>query len=208
MYDGLSSRALELMRERAERQKMELALKEANSKLEQANEMLESLSITDQLTSLHNRRHFERVFTRKLKSCRREQVYICLTILDIDHFKKLNDCYGHSSGDDALKKVAQALKDACDRPEDYPFRIGGEEFGIISCYQDKNESYAFAEKIRLCIEQLNIPNQESSVNDHLTASLGFFTEIPNKDSSLDNYLDKADANLYRAKNFGRNNVVG
>lgn len=208
MYDGLSSRALELMRERAERQKMELALKEANSKLEQANEMLESLSITDQLTGLHNRRHFERVFTRKLKSCRREQVYICLTILDIDHFKKLNDCYGHSSGDDALKKVAQALKDACDRPEDYPFRIGGEEFGIISCYQDKNESYAFAEKIRLCIEQLNIPNQESSVNDHLTASLGFFTEIPNKDSSLDNYLDKADANLYRAKNFGRNSVVG
>ena len=208
MYDGLSSRALELMRERSRRQKMELELKKANNKLEQANKMLESLSITDQLTGLHNRRHFEQVFTQKLKSCRREQIYLCLIMLDLDHFKKLNDKYGHSCGDYALKQVAQALKDCCNRPEDFPFRIGGEEFCVITSYQDKGESYTFTEKIRICIEGLNIPNQESSVSDTLTASLGFFTEIPDKTISIDDYLEKSDANLYRAKSFGRNNVVG
>lgn len=208
MYDSLSSRALDLMREKDIRHKMELKLKETNNKLQQANEMLESLSITDQLTGLHNRRHFEDVFNQKLRSCKRERAYFGLIMLDIDHFKKLNDKYGHSGGDNALKRVAQAIKDACERPEDFPFRIGGEEFCVITSYQDRSKSRAFAEKIRTCIEDLNIPNQESSVSDTLTVSLGFFTEVPDNTSSMDDYLDTSDANLYSAKNSGRNNVVG
>jgi diguanylate cyclase (GGDEF)-like protein/hemerythrin-like metal-binding protein len=208
MYNGLSSRAIELMRERAIRKKVELELTEANTKLVQANEMLESLSITDQLTGLSNRRHFEYVFIQQLKRCRREQCYFSLIMLDIDYFKKLNDKYGHSAGDIALRKVAQALKVFCKRPEDFSFRLGGEEFCIITSFQNHEETFAFAEKIGAHVASLNIPNQDSTVSDVLTVSLGFFTEIPNNSSSMDNFLVKSDENLYKAKKSGRNAVVG
>ncbi len=208
MYNGLSSRAIELMRERAIRKKIELELIETNNKLLQANEMLESLSITDQLTGLYNRRHFEYIFIQQLKRCQREQCYFSLIMLDIDYFKKLNDKYGHSVGDVALREVAQAIKAFCKRPEDFSFRLGGEEFCIITSSLNNEKTFAFADKIRTYIASLNIPNQDSTVSDVLTISLGFFSEIPNNASSMDNFLVKSDENLYKAKKSGRNKVVG
>lgn len=208
MYDVLSSRALDLMRERTIRNKIELELTKTNKKLKEANEMLRGLSITDQLTGLFNRRHFESIFIHQLNSCKREQCYFSLIMLDIDFFKKLNDNYGHTAGDIALKKVAKELRSCCKRAEDIVFRLGGEEFGIITSFRNQDEAHAFAEKIRIQIENLNIPNQDSTVSDRLTISLGLFTEVPNNSSSMDNFLVKSDENLYKAKKSGRNIAVG
>ena len=128
MNSGLSSQVIVFRSERSIRKKIELKLIDTNNKLLQANEMLESLSITDQLTGLYNRRHFEYVFIQQIKRCRREQCYFSLIMLDIDYFKKLNDKYGHSVGDVALREVAQAIKAFCKRPEDFHFVLAERSF--------------------------------------------------------------------------------
>ncbi|MCB1935716.1 MAG: diguanylate cyclase, partial [Nitrosomonas sp.] len=132
MYDSLSSRTLALVRESNQRKRMEQELKIANKQLRQANARLESLSITDDLTGLSNRRHFNNVFALEIKRARREKTSAALLIIDIDFFKKINDNYGHSMGDKTLIKVGQALKKLCKRPGDYAFRLGGEEFCVIA----------------------------------------------------------------------------
>jgi hemerythrin-like metal-binding protein len=109
MYESLSSRTLELMRERVKRKKMEQQLRELNKELE-------IQSITDQLTGLNNRRHFDKVLDQELKRCVREKRNLALMMIDIDYFKRLNDHYGHIQGDRALQDVAQCLMDHCQRP--------------------------------------------------------------------------------------------
>lgn len=101
MYDSLSSRTLALVRESNQRKRMEQELKIANKQLRQANARLESLSITDDLTGLSNRRHFNNVFALEIKRARREKTSAALLIIDIDFFKKINDNYGHSQGNRA-----------------------------------------------------------------------------------------------------------
>ena len=151
MYDELSSRTLELMRERVKRKKM-------GKKLSQANRELKKLAITDQLTGLFNRRYFGTVFEAELRRAKREKRNLTFVMLDIDHFKNLNDHYGHVQGDSALKMVAKRLKQICRRPSDFVFRLGGEEFGAIVADHSSFSGVDFAEKIRARIENLGIPN--------------------------------------------------
>ncbi|WP_188664786.1 GGDEF domain-containing protein [Terasakiella brassicae] len=200
MYDGLSTRTLDLMRERRARIIAEQELREVNRRLEE-------LSVTDQLTGLYNRRHFERVLDREMKRARRENKAVTLYMLDIDYFKSLNDHYGHSGGDVALKTVGQKLFEICRRPSDYAFRIGGEEFAVISREHEEDDDLIFAELIRRAVEDLAIPNVKSEVNDCLTVSVGGFAKIPTKQDTVDTYMKEADARLYRAKDAGRNIVV-
>jgi diguanylate cyclase (GGDEF)-like protein/hemerythrin-like metal-binding protein len=200
MYDGLSTRTLELMRERRARMIAEQELREANNRLEE-------LSVTDQLTGLYNRRHFEHVLTREMKRAHREERAVTLYMLDIDYFKNLNDHYGHSGGDIALKAVGQKLYEICRRPSDYAFRIGGEEFAVISREHKEDDELLFAELIRKAIEDMAIPNAESAVGPLLTVSVGGFAKIPLRDDTIDIYMKAADARLYRAKDAGRNTVV-
>ncbi len=200
MYDGLSSRTLSLMRERNARIKVEKELKHVN-------EQLKALSITDQLTGLYNRRHFEEIFIEQRKKTSHSQIPLTFLLLDIDYFKKLNDHYGHSGGDEALKKLAICLQEACSEPNTYAFRLGGEEFAIIASDKTDGSDKEFAEHIRSQIEALKIPNKNSAVSEFMTVSIGVVTLIPKATESINTFMKTADKYLYKAKELGRNQIV-
>ena len=207
MYDSLSSRTMELMRESHKREQIEKELHKANKQLRKANLRLESLAVTDQLTDLFNRRHFNTIFARELKRAKRDKIPLALIVLDIDHFKKINDNYGHSAGDRALLQIGQKLKEICHRPGDFPFRLGGEEFSILAANLDYQGTIEFAEIIRKEIENLNIHNQNNSTAQYLTVSIGTITRIPGKTDTVDSFMSTADARLYQAKELGRNRLI-
>ncbi len=201
MYDGLSSGTLDLLRERNARIKVEEELRATNKRLE-------ILSVTDQLTGLYNRRHFEQVFRDELKRGRRNNASLNLIMLDLDHFKSLNDRYGHSVGDQALSSVGDCLQSVCKRPSDFAFRIGGEEFAVIAVAENPQSGALLSERIRSGVEALNIPNLNSSSGSVLTVSLGAVTINPSEYiGSLDNYMKIVDERLYKAKAHGRNCVI-
>jgi len=200
MYDSLSSRTLDLLRERAERERAEERLKSANRRLEE-------LAVTDQLTRLWNRRHFDNVFGRELKRAQRNKSMLTFIMFDIDHFKNLNDCYGHAQGDVALQAVGKTLMEICRRPGDMPFRIGGEEFGVLVLDHSDQMGERFGEIIRSALENLKIENIGSSVGDHLTVSVGVVSCVPEHNDTVETLIKIADQRLYRAKNQGRNRIV-
>ena len=200
MYDALSTLTLDLMREHSERL-------QAEKKLKDAYRELEKLSVTDQLTGLFNRRHFDTVFEQELLRTRRAKRKLAYIMFDIDHFKKLNDRYGHLEGDAALKKVGEKLKSICRRPGDFAFRLGGEEFGVIVSDQNLNDIASFAEAIRSGIYELRIPNADSDVADWMTISLGMVIKQPHAGDTIDNFVKIADERLYKAKQQGRNQIV-
>jgi len=200
MYDSLSSRTLDLLRERAERERAEERLKSANRRLEE-------LAVTDQLTRLWNRRHFDNVFGRELKRAKRNKSMLTFIMFDIDHFKNLNDCYGHAQGDVALQAVGKTLMEICRRPGDMPFRIGGEEFGVLVLDHSDHMGARFGEIIRSALENLKIENIGSSVGDHLTVSVGVVTCVPEHNDTVEALIKIADQRLYRAKSQGRNRIV-
>jgi len=98
--------------------------------------LIEEISITDGLTSLYNRRHFDNVFEQQIKQSKRDKNLLAFLIIDIDHFKQYNDTYGHQEGDKTLQLVAKALSETLKRPNDYTFRLGGEEFGLLYHIED------------------------------------------------------------------------
>jgi diguanylate cyclase (GGDEF)-like protein/hemerythrin-like metal-binding protein len=200
MYDEISSRTLSLMRERLKR-------KAAEEALIQANRELEKRAITDQLTGLFNRRHFDEVFALELRKNRRNKRNLTLIMLDIDFFKKLNDQYGHAQGDSALEKLGQLLKELCRRPGDIAFRIGGEEFAIVISEQSPSSSHGFAERIRGKVEALKIPSVNNDAMIRIRVSVGVITKVPELTDSVKTYMNEADARLYRAKGQGRNQIV-
>jgi len=200
MYDGLSSRAIDLMRERSARIKAEESLKKAN-------ERLKELSITDQLTGLYNRRYFNTVFQTEMRRARREKRPLTYILMDIDFFKSFNDNYGHPEGDTALERVGGRLIEACRRPSDYAFRIGGEEFVVLATNMSGKNAGAFGEILRASIEGLKIPHNYSTVNKHMTISVGVVNKIPSLDDTLENFAKIADVRLYKAKELGRNRVI-
>jgi len=200
MYDGLSSRTLELLRERSARTKAEEQLKDANKKLEE-------LSITDQLTGLHNRRYLDSVFENESRRAQRNKSLLTYYLIDIDYFKSFNDNFGHLAGDSALKQVADRLKEICRRPTDFAFRIGGEEFGILSINRAMDEAAMFGEIIRKSIEDLKFLHEHSEVSKYVTVSVGGVCKIPSPKGKLDEYVEIADKRLYHAKSSGRNRVV-
>ena len=200
MYDGLSSRTLDLLRERNARSKAEQKLKVANKKLEE-------LSITDQLTGLYNRRYLESVFEHESRRALRNRLLLTYYLIDIDFFKNFNDNYGHLEGDSALKQVAHRLKEICRRPSDFAFRIGGEEFGIFSTNRAEDAALTFGKIIRKSIEDLKILHGHSEVSEFVTVSLGGVCRIPAREGALTEYVEIADKRLYVAKSSGRNRVV-
>lgn len=200
MYDGLSNRAIELMRERRARIKAEERLREANKKLEQ-------LSRTDQLTGLYNRRYFSTVFLDELKRARRHGITLTYMMIDIDYFKTYNDNYGHLAGDEALKQVGKCLTGLCRRSSDQAFRIGGEEFGLLSSGLDEGQAEAFAHIVRSEVEALKIEHNGSDVMPCITVSIGVATKVPGPEDTLNDYFKLADNRLYIAKNQGRNRVI-
>ncbi len=166
----------------------------------------EELLITDALTHIHNRRHFNDMFPRMINAVKRDGGYLNFLILDIDHFKQYNDTYGHQSGDEALVSVAQVLQKALRRGSDYCFRLGGEEFGILYKSQDKHEAYTFAEVIREVIMSLHIEHEKNGDEGIITASLGLVCMGSDELVNDTEMYALADEYLYTAKKNGRNRV--
>ena len=164
---------------------------------------IEQLSITDELTQLYNRRHFNIKIEEEINRAKRDDKYFTLLIIDIDYFKQYNDTYGHQKGDVALEKVASVLKTFTNRVSDFAFRLGGEEFGIITAL-DKEKAIDFATAIREKIEALKIEHSASEVSSYITISIGISSRKGFDITNSDAMYKEADDALYDAKNLGRN----
>jgi diguanylate cyclase (GGDEF)-like protein len=170
--------------------------------LKEANRQLETIAHTDALTQLSNRRHLVSVFEIEFNRARRHHLQLSCAILDIDHFKRINDEHGHLVGDKVLKAVARLLADSV-RQTDLVGRYGGEEFCLILAHTALEETALLADKLRLAIAQLELSEGGSRVE--ITASFGVAQVMP-EDQAIADVIGRADSALYRAKRNGRNRV--
>lgn len=181
-------------------------LEELQQQLEETNEQLLMLSTTDGLTGLMNKRKYEEIFRDEWQRASRTNTCLSLVMMDIDHFKSYNDSFGHHTGDDCLRTVADALSKMELRQLDKVARIGGEEFAIVLPDTDKEGAELVAERVRTTIEALQIPHSSESARLWVTASLGFSTIWPTKDLNPRSLVEAADNALYESKRRSRNCV--
>ena len=180
------------------------SLLETTRLLEDANEQLERAASTDGLTNVANRRVFDERLELEWRRCRRNHQPLSLLMIDIDHFKRFNDLYGHVAGDECLRTVAITLSSTLSRAADLVARYGGEEFGAVLPDTTEERATHLAEELRRQIEELELNDLPSAAG--ITISVGVATEVPDKDRSAGDLIRSADANLYVAKNQGRNQV--
>ncbi|WP_028574709.1 diguanylate cyclase domain-containing protein [Desulfonatronovibrio hydrogenovorans] len=171
--------------------------------LKRHRDYLENISMMDGLTGIPNRRRFDEYLLQEWRRAQRRRTWISLLMLDIDHFKLYNDNYGHSKGDQCLKKVARTIEDVLTRPADLAARYGGEEFACVLPETDPAGASTMAEKIHAGIASLKIPHEYSPIDQSLTLSIGASSTIPEPGSSPDILVRKADQMLYLAKRSGR-----
>ncbi|MBI5895974.1 MAG: diguanylate cyclase [Desulfobacterales bacterium] len=170
-------------------------------------DMLEKLSKQDGLTDIPNRRNFEESLAREWGRAMRSRQPLSLVMMDIDHFKRYNDCYGHGAGDGCLRRVARTLKKSLARPTDFVARYGGEEFVALLPDTDADGARHVAEQLRAAVEAAAIPHDLSNTAPVVTLSIGLAThsddDIKINARQLQQFADQA---LYRAKQRGRNQV--
>ena len=165
---------------------------------------LEKQANKDGLTDIANRKYFTFYSENQWQICMEEKQLISLLFIDVDYFKKYNDTYGHLSGDDCLKRIAEVLKKNTLRPLDCSARYGGEEFVLFLPRTDIDGAVKIAEKINSDIKQLKIPNSGSKISEFITVSIGINTTIPDNAGGLKDFIEKADKALYKSKESGRN----
>jgi len=166
----------------------------------------EELSIMDELTKIYNRRYFNKVFQEEANRAQRERHSFCFAIMDIDNFKLYNDNYGHDEGDVALKHFADALSAITKRSNEFFFRLGGEEFGLIFRSNSKKAALEYAKNLCQKVEDLNIEHLENLPSKKLTISIGLVYVSPDEAFDLKRIYKQADQALYLAKDRGRNRV--
>nr|WP_246525170.1 diguanylate cyclase [Geomobilimonas luticola] len=171
-------------------------------KLDEVQKRLKKLASTDELTGLRNRRHIMKRLEEEFERAGRLLEPLCVIVLDIDHFKRINDTHGHPFGDLVLKRVAKRLQEAT-RRYDTIGRIGGEEFLVISPGTTAEEALHLAERLRTVVSQEPMGDGEKDVV--ITLSAGLTLSKPG-DRGSETLLKRADAALYRAKQGGRNRV--
>ena len=181
-----------------------LRLLAQNEELQRVNEVFLQLSITDSLTKLHNHRFFQEHLPREMKRAARTGEALCLILIDIDDFKKLNDRYGHSVGDAVLKHTAEAMNTEI-RDMDLLARYGGEEFALLASQTTLEGAVALAEKLRRVVSEARFPvlALEGSSVISLTVSIGV-ARFRGDEKAFFNDADRA---LYRAKDSGKDCVV-
>jgi diguanylate cyclase (GGDEF)-like protein len=177
---------------------LESIVAERTRELVEKNRELEVLSVTDRLTGLYNRRKLDEVLEEELVRCRRYAQQFAVILMDIDHFKRINDSHGHHVGDTVLQAMAQILRERT-RDADALARYGGEEFVIVCRHSTIDGAAETAERIRAAIS-----GHEFAGVGHATASFGVAACCEGDTS--ENLMERADAALYRAKNAGRNRV--
>ena len=185
---------------------LETRVAERTAELHTLNRKLEALSMTDGLTGIANRRHFDDVLAREWDRALRLNQPLALAILDVDWFKKYNDHYGHQEGDDCLRSVAAILATNVCRTGDLVARYGGEEFVFIAPATDGDNALTMAKKVCETLQALTLPHEMSEFGC-VTFSIGVAAIIPSKENTLDSLVKAADDALYRAKAQGRNRAV-
>jgi diguanylate cyclase (GGDEF)-like protein len=176
-----------------------LARVKTHISLKRKQDLLERLAEIHGLTEIPNRRQFDRILEKEWRRSQRSQTPLTLIMIDIDYFKNFNDSYGHTSGDDCLRVVAQTLASSVQRAADFVARYGGEEFAVILPETTLDSATAIAEQLRENVASLQLPYVSSQVSDYVTLSL-------NDETSANNFIEMADRALYRAKRKGRNQV--
>lgn len=163
------------------------------------------LSQNDGLTKISNRRNFDEMMDTYYEQSRQDETPLSILFIDVDFFKKYNDCYGHQKGDDVISSIAKSIKNAI-RHMDFVARYGGEEFVVLLPETDAHGAYAVASNIYRAIERLEIPHEMSEVSPFVTISLGITVFKGEVDLSKVELLGIADQALYRAKQLGRNQI--
>jgi diguanylate cyclase (GGDEF)-like protein len=172
----------------------------------QKEKVISQVALTDPLTGLGNRRCFDEALSQEWARASRENLLMSLIMIDIDHFKALNDTYGHAHGDKCLQAVAQALKSCCTRLGDTVCRWGGEEFAVILTKTDLSGAEKVGTELIGAVKDLGIVHVGSSSAPHVTISAGAACNLSGVDSK-DMLMKQADAALYKAKKEGRNRLV-
>ncbi|EGF32143.1 putative signal peptide containing protein [Oxalobacteraceae bacterium IMCC9480] len=184
---------------------LELRVAERTAQLEDANDKLATLSATDGLTGLANRRHFDEILASEWGRASRTGMPLAVLMIDVDHFKKFNDCYGHQAGDACLRRIAAALQAGTRRSSDLAARYGGEEFSIVLPNTDGSTAWQLADVVRGAIEQLAMPHARAP-SGLVTISIGVAICRAGSPGSVAGLLRAADDALYLAKDAGRNRV--
>jgi len=182
------------------------ALRVSQQQLLDTNLVLQRLMNSDGLTGLSNRRHFDEYLELEWRRAMRDQAQLSLLMIDVDFFKTYNDSFGHVEGDEALRKVAAAIREASSRPSDLPARYGGEEFALVLPNTSPGGARLVAEKLRMAVEALKIPHIAPAEGASLTISIGLSTMTPVQGTDCRQLIMAADKGLYTAKNNGRNQV--
>ncbi len=164
---------------------------------------LEELVITDALTGIHNRRYFDKMLAREWSRFERYKHGFTLLLIDLDHFKSINDTHGHQLGDEVLRRIANTLRNTL-RASDVIARYGGEEFAVIAPEMNVQVALQVAERLRENVKKSAMPEPIERV----TVSIGVASTAHRDASSPDRLVRLADAHLYRAKDEGRDRVVG
>ena len=181
-----------------------LALSEERlSTISELHEQLREQALHDPLTGLYNRRYLDEFFEREQSRALRDRLPLALALIDLDHFKQLNDSHGHLAGDEVLRAVAQHLEMNL-RSTDAVFRIGGEEFLLILPGVDAAEASQRVESLREQLAGVRLPTRAGALQVTLSAGLALW---PEHGHALDELLQAADAALYEAKHAGRNRLA-
>ncbi|WP_273024328.1 diguanylate cyclase [Rheinheimera sp.] len=174
----------------------------AHLTLKKQSDLLRSLAFIDGLTHVYNRRYFDQFLQKQLAACKRHQMPLAVLLIDIDHFKLYNDHLGHLAGDDALRRVAAAMKACCLRPNDLIARYGGEEFVAVLPDTTAEGARFVAEKILTAITALAIPHPASQYGV-ISVSIGIAVADPRLGYEA-GITERADKQLYLTKQRGRN----
>ncbi|MES2074500.1 MAG: diguanylate cyclase, partial [Pseudomonadota bacterium] len=199
----LGAHLLRLKRVTRQQRELRQLVTERTGELEASNRKLAALSTTDGLTGVANRRGFDLALEREWRRAERTGQTVALTMLDVDHFKKYNDHYGHLAGDACLRAVAELITSHGRRTTDLVARYGGEEFALLAAATDNADAFGVAEAICAELVKLQLPHAASPFGV-VTISIGVAVLLPGGDNTPERLLQQADRAMYRAKEKGRN----
>ncbi|GGJ91797.1 GGDEF domain-containing protein [Pseudomonas matsuisoli] len=179
----------------------------SEEELRQARDVLEKLAMQDGLTGLANRRHFDLTIASEINRARRAETCVALLLIDIDHFKRFNDLYGHPAGDACIRAVADAIAGSASRAGELAARYGGEELAVLLPGANLSTARTLAERMRMAVRNLGVAHEGNALGV-VTVSIGVHAMMPGEaeHTAVETLIQAADQALYRAKEEGRDCV--
>jgi diguanylate cyclase (GGDEF)-like protein/PAS domain S-box-containing protein len=189
------------------RSQLEILVAERTAALVEANRTLQQLALTDPLTGVPNRRQRDEVLEMELSRAQRHETQLAVMLCDVDHFKQYNDHYGHTAGDECLRRIAKVLSATFKRAGETCARYGGEEFAVVLPSVTEVQASSRAETARQAVWDLDLEHQVSPISERVTMSIGVAVKSVGRLETVQGIVQKADEALYRAKQEGRNRIV-